>query len=254
MTQLSDYWRITKKIALSDLKLRYKNSLLGIFWSLLEPLLIFAVLYLVFYYVMDLQVGHYYLFLFLGIICWDLFEKATMMGMTSITDKPSLVKKIFIPRETLLLGRCITALLMILFELVIFFILLLISGIPITPLFLLFPFILIGEFLIAVGIGFALAALNVYYRDVQYIWAVLLRALFFLSPVIYSVTIYPAEYAELLMLNPLARVIEASRKTTLYNSLPTLLDIGIIYLAALLSLAIGYFIFTRLEPRFAEEI
>ncbi|MEM3555942.1 MAG: ABC transporter permease [Candidatus Micrarchaeia archaeon] len=254
MTQLSDYWRITKKIALSDLKLRYKNSLLGVFWSLLEPLLIFAVLYLVFYYVMDLQVGHYYLFLFLGIVCWDLFEKATMMGMTSITDKPSLVKKIYIPRETLVLGRCITALFMIIFELVIFFILLLISGIPITPTFLLFPFILIGEFLIALGIGFALASLNVYYRDVQYIWAVLLRALFFLSPVIYPTTIYPAEYFEFFMLNPLARAIEASRKTILYNTLPTLPDFGIVYLAAILSLAIGYFVFIKLEPRFAEEV
>ncbi|QLJ52187.1 MAG: ABC-type polysaccharide/polyol phosphate export permease [Candidatus Fermentimicrarchaeum limneticum] len=254
MIEVWKYRHLVKKIALSELKLRYKNSVLGLLWSLLEPLLVFIVLYFVFSYLMKLNVEHYHLFLFLGIICWDLFEKGTTMGLFGITSKPSLVKKVYFPREVLVVGTCLTALIMVSFELIVFLLFMLILGVIPPSTALVFPFIILGEFLIVVGISLALSALNVYYRDVQYIWAVLLRAAFFMTPVIYPVSIYPPEYIWLFMLNPIARVIEASRRALIYGVSPTLADFGIIYLAALVIIPIGYIIFMKLEPRFAEEV
>jgi len=254
MIEIWNYRHLVKKIALSELKLRYKNSILGLLWSLLEPLLTFIVLYFVFSYLMKLNVEHYQLFLFLGIICWDLFEKGTTMSLYSITSKPSLVKKVYFPREVLVLGMCFTALLMVFFEFVVFALFMLLLGVtpPLTsPIFL---FILLGEFLIVTGLSLFLSALNVYYRDVQYIWAVLLRALFFLTPIIYPVSIYPPQYVGLFLLNPMARVVEASRKVLIYNTLPNIPDIAIIYASALVALLVGYLVFKKLEPRFAEEV
>jgi len=254
MMELWNYRHIIKKIALSELKLRYKNSILGLFWSLLEPLLIFIVLYFVFSYMMKFNIQDYHLFLFLGIICWDLLEKGTTLGLHSITSKPSLIKKIYFPREVLVAGMCLTALMMILFELIVFLGFMFLLGVMLPATSLVFPFILLGEFLIVFGLSLALSALNVYYKDVQFIWAVLLRAGFFLTPVIYSTSMYPPEYAKLFLLNPMARIIEAARKTLIYNALPTPTDILIIYLSAFVTLSIGYLIFRKLEPRFAEEV
>jgi lipopolysaccharide transport system permease protein len=254
MLELWGYRHLIAKIALNELKLRYKNSILGLFWSLLEPLLIFIVLYFVFSYLMKLNVEHYQLFLFLGIICWDLLEKGTTMGLYSITSKPSLVKKVYFPREVLVVGMCFTALLMIFFEFVVFLAFMLFLGVIPPPTSLIFPFILLGEFLIVIGLSLFLSALNVYYRDVQYIWAVLLRALFFLTPVIYPVSIYPPQYVGLFLLNPMARVVEASRKVLIYDALPNIPDIAIIYASAIVALSVGYLVFTKLEPRFAEEV
>jgi lipopolysaccharide transport system permease protein len=254
MKQVWNYRHLVAKIALNELKLRYKNSVLGLIWTLLEPLLIFVVLYFVFSYLMKLNVEHYQLFLFLGIICWDLLEKGTMMSLYSITGKPSLVKKVYFPREVLVLGMCFTALLMVFFEFVVFALFMLFLGVTPPPTSPIFLFIFLGEFLIVIGLSLSLAALNVYYKDVQYIWAVLMRAFFFLTPVIYPVTIYPPQYMGWFLLNPIARVIEASRKTLIYNALPNIPDVAIIYFAAAVSLLVGYLIFTKLEPRFAEEV
>jgi len=254
MIEIWNYRHLVKKIALSELKLRYKNSVLGLLWSLLEPLLIFIVLYFVFSYLMKLNVEHYQLFLFLGIICWDLLEKGTTMGLYSITAKPTLIKKVYFPREVLVVGMCSTALLMVFFELAVFLLFMLVLGVipPMTAL--IFPFVLLGEFIIVVGLSLALSALNVYYKDVQYIWAVLLRAGFFLTPVIYPVSIYPPQYAGLFLLNPMAQIIEASRGTVIYGIMPNIVDILIIYITALVALLAGYFIFMKLESRFAEEV
>jgi lipopolysaccharide transport system permease protein len=254
MFEIWDYRHLVKKIALNELKLRYKNSVLGLIWTLLEPLLIFIVLYFVFSYLMKLNVEHYQLFLFLGIICWDLLAKGTTMGLYSITSKPGLVKKVYFPREVLVVGMCFTALLMIFFEFVVFAIFMLLFGVMPTWMALIFPFILLGEFLIVIGLSLFLSAMNVYYKDVQYIWGVLLQAGFFLTPVIYPVSIYPPQYAGWFLLNPMARVVEASRKTLIYNTLPNIPDIAIIYASALVALLVGYFVFKKLEPRFAEEV
>lgn len=249
-----NYRTLVKKTALSDLKLRYRNSVLGFFWSLLEPLLIFIVLYVVFSYLMRFQIAHYQLFLLLGIIIWRFLEEGTTMSMNSIVGKPSLIKKVYFPRESLIVSACLTALIMSILELLVFGVFMLFSGVMPTINAVAFPAIFLFQFLLITGLSLALASLNVYYRDVQYIWAVVLRAGFFATPIIYPASLYPEEYAWVFMLNPMARLVEAARGSLIYGSFPSLLDTAYIFAGGVALVLIGYAIFTRLEPKFAEEV
>ncbi|MCE8425737.1 MAG: ABC transporter permease [Candidatus Methanoperedens sp.] len=253
-TNIWNYRHLTYKLAISDFKLRYKNSVLGFFWSLLEPLLMLVVLYIVFTNLMRVNVEHYQLFLLMGIISWNLLSRGTTMSLYSILGKPSLVKKVYFPREVLVISSCITALLMTLLEFVVFGIFMLVFAVVPGRLIVYFPAVLFVEFLLVLGLSFGIAALNVYYRDVQYIWAVILQAGFFAAPIIYPLSIIPEKYLWIIMLNPMTRIIDMLRGSVIYSTAPIPGDGIFIIAATLLVFVIGYLIFLRLEPGFAEEM
>ncbi len=254
ITNLWDYRNLTIKLAISDFKLRYKNSILGFFWSLIEPLLMLTVLYFVFSYLMRISVEHYQLFLLVGIISWNMLSRGTNMSLNSILGKPSLVNKVYFPREILVISSCITALLMTLLEFVIFGIFMIIFAVTPTITAIYFPIILFVEFILILGLSFGLASLNVYYRDVQYIWAVIIQAGFFASPIIYPMSIIPEKYVWIIKINPMTIIIDALRRSTIDSVAPIFRDIIFVIILSLAILIIGYMIFLKLEPRFAEEI
>lgn len=254
---ISDLWNyrnLTIKLAMSDFKLRYKNSVLGFLWSLIEPLLMLTVLYIVFSYFMRINVEHYQIFLLVGIISWNMLSRGTTMSLNSILGKPSLVNKVYFPREILVISSCITALFMTLLEFVVFGIFMIIFAITPTITAIYFPIILFIEFLLILGLSFGLASLNVYYRDIQYIWVVIMQAGFFASPIIYPISIIPEKYLWLIKLNPMTLIIDMLRGSMMYSIVPALRDMTFIIISIFLVLIIGYIIFLRLEPRFAEEI
>lgn len=254
MKELWNYRHLAFKLAMSEFRLRYKNSVLGFFWSLLEPLLMLVVLYVVFTNLMRVNVEHYQLFLLMGIISWNMLSRGTTMSLSSILGKPSLVQKVYFPREVLVISSSITALLMTLLEFIVFGIFMLVFNVVPAITIVYFPLILFVEFLLILGISFGLAALNVYYRDMQYIWAVVLQAGFFASPIIYPVSIIPEKYLWIIMLNPMTRIIDMLRGAVIYSASPIFGDVIFITAAAFGVLAVGYLIFRRLEPGFAEEI
>ena len=227
---------------------------LGYFWSLLEPLLMLTVLYVVFTNLMKVQVQYYQLFLLLGIIMWNFFVKATNFGLNAIVGKPSLVQKVYFPRDILVLPGCTTAMLQSLFESLVFILFMVFFWIPLSWNILYLPLILIVYFILALGAALALAALNVYYRDVQFIWTVILQAGFFVTPILYQLSIFPPQLQEILRLNPIAQMIITARDSVLYSTPPSLVSLGYAVIASLILLAMGYVIFFKMEPRFAEEM
>lgn len=254
MQRLWNYRHLTFKLAISEFRLRYKNSILGFFWSLAEPLLMLTVLYVVFTNLMQVNVEHYQLFLLIGIISWNMLSRGTTMSLNCILGRASLVQKIYFPREVLVISSCITAFLMTLLELVVFGTFMAAFNVVPGITILFSPFILFIEFILILGVSFGLAAINVYYRDVQYIWAVFLQAGFFAAPIIYPISIIPDNYIWLIRLNPMTRIIDMLRGSVIYSGSPVLLDWIFITLAALSLLAVGYLIFMKLEPGFAEEM
>lgn len=253
----SDIWNyrhLIKKIAVSDFKLRYKNSVLGFLWSLAEPLLMLAVLYFIFTNLMRINVEHYQLFLLMGIISWNMLSRGTTMSLNSILGRPGLVQKVYFPREVLVISSCITALLMTLFEFVVLAAFMLFFNVMPGINVVYGPVVLFIEFLFILGLSLALASLNVYYRDVQYIWAVLLQAGFFAAPIIYPISIIPDKYVWIIRLNPMTRIIDMLRESVIYSAPPAVMDMVFISTAALLLLAAGHLIFMKLEPGFAEEM
>lgn len=214
--ELYGYRNLIWTLAWGEFKQRYKNSVLGYFWSLLEPLLMLVVLYVVFSNLMKLQVEYYQLFLLLGIILWNFLSRATSMGLNAVLGKPSMVQKIYFPRDILVISSCITALLMSIFESVIFVLFMAYYQVPLSPNLLYVPLIVALLFLMSLGLSLALAALNVFYRDVQFIWAVILQAGFFATPILYPVTIFDETLQKVFLLNPVAHIITAARDTVIY--------------------------------------
>ncbi len=240
--------------AINDLRIRYRNSVLGFLWSVLEPLLILSVLYFVFTNLFKSNVPYYVLYLLLGLIMWNMFTRATSMGVSSIIARGGIVTKVYFPREILPLSSCITSFIMMIFELAVFFAFVIALQFipPATMAFL--PVLLLLEFVLCLGLALPLSVLNVYYRDVQYIWNVLLYAGFFLTPVFYSPDILQRAIRQLFFINPMARIIDMAHNAALYNKMPSAEALAYTAAASFAILLIGYAVFRRYERRVAEEL
>ncbi|HOT07311.1 MAG TPA: ABC transporter permease [Methanotrichaceae archaeon] len=254
LRELWSYKELILRLAWSDFKLRYKSSALGFFWSLLEPMLMLLVLYVVFSNLMRIQVEHYQLFLLLGIILWNFLDRGTSMSIWGIIGKPSLVQKVYFPRDILVISTCITALMMTLLEFVVFVIFMAIFRVMPGSSVAYFPILFIFEFLAILGLSMALSALNVYFRDVQFIWRLVVQVGFFATPILYPITIFPENIRWIVMLNPMAQIITMMRDLTLYRMAPEPTNLAYVALSTLIVLLAGYLIFDHLEPRFAEAI
>jgi lipopolysaccharide transport system permease protein len=241
-------------LAWGDFKWRYKNSYLGYFWSLLEPFVMFIILYVVFSNLMKLQVEYYQLFLLIGIMMWNYFARASTTSLAALIFKNNLVQKIYFPRDILVISTCVTATLMSLFESIVLIAFLLFFRIPITASIVYLPFILAFFFLLTLGVSLLLAGMNTLYHDIQYIWNLVLQAGFFITPIIYPLQIFSPMVQNILRLNPLAQIIIITRDCVLYGYTPNLLNFGYACITSTIILILGYFIFMRLEPRFAEEM
>ncbi|HMK46619.1 MAG TPA: ABC transporter permease [Methanocella sp.] len=247
--------------------LRYKNSILGFLWSLLQPLLIFIVLLVIFGSMFDnASIEYYPLYLLLGVISWGLLDKGTNFSLNSIVGKSNLIKKIYFPREVLVLSACLTALMMTFIELIVFLCLvpiyILVSGKVILPGadLLLFPIVLLVEFVIVVGISLGIAALNVRYRDIQWIWGVIMYAGFFATPIMYSLTVFKNQtVAHIVSYNPIGVLIGLLRNTSIYSGNPVsypvdFATLGFVIIFSVIVLVLGWLVFIRIEPTFAEEV
>jgi lipopolysaccharide transport system permease protein len=249
-----EYKELIKNLVISDLKTKYSSSVLGFAWSMLNPLLMMLVLYFVFSNVFKMTQEHFALYLLIGITAWRFFAMGTSVAMSSIVGKASLVTKIFIPREILTLSTVLSALISSLLEFLVLIPLLVIFGVIPSLTIILFPLLHILFFPIIYGISLALASLYVYYRDMNQIWDVLIQIGFFLSPIVYPLSLIPENYRFYYMLNPITRLIEMYRGVLLYGRLPGLMDLGIVIFSGMVLLILGSLLFRKLSSRFAEEI
>ena len=239
--------------AITDLKLRYRNSILGFFWTFLEPLLILTVLYFVFTNIFKNQIEHYQLYLFLGIIMWNMFSRGTTMSLNSLVGRSGIISQIYFPREIVAISSTITASIMFVFELIVFGIFMVALQFipPFSIIFL--PIVFIILFVITLGISLPLSVMNVYYRDVQFIWGVILQAGFFLTPIFYKLDMLPSTIKKILIMNPIANLIDVAHNITLYGIEP---GIDIVYTFGVICIIFvtGYIIFRKLERRVVEEL
>ena len=251
---LFEYSELIKNLVSSDLKVKYKGSVLGFTWSMLNPLLMMLVLYAVFNNIFKFEEEQFALYLLIGIIAWRFLAMGTMGAMGSIVGKPTLVTKIFIPREILTFSMAMSAFISSILEFMVLIPLLIIFGAPPSFTLLLFPIVHVLYFLIIYGVSLALAALYVYYRDLLQIWDIVLQIGFYVTPIIYPLSLVPQKYMFYYMLNPITRLMVMYRDILLYNTIPSLSDFMIVTIFGLMVFAIGSTVFKRLSHRFAEEV
>ncbi|MFC1655432.1 ABC transporter permease [Patescibacteria group bacterium] len=246
--------RILKEIAISDFKVRYQNSLLGYFWTLIKPLLLFAVLYVVFSIFMRFPVENYQLYLLLGVIIWNFFAEATSIALRAFESKESLVTKVYFPRIIIVIASTITSFLTFLLNMIVFFVFVAISDIGFSFSFLFFLVYVIELYFLILSFALILAVMYIKFRDLSHIWDVLLQVGFWMTPIIYPVSMIPESYHRLVYLNPLARVIEYSRTIFIQGHVPAInLNLVLLFMTILLFI-LGVFLFQRYQKSVPENI
>ncbi|MEA3487971.1 MAG: ABC transporter permease [Euryarchaeota archaeon] len=237
-----------------EIKLRYRGSLLGIGWSLISPLLLALVLYAVFKNAFRFEMDNFAFYLLIGIFVFRFLSVGTSVGMRSIIDKAHIVTKTPIPREILTITTTLSYFISSFVELLILVLILAFFGVGIGSAILLLPVCHIVYFILVYGINLFLSAFMVYYRDLTQIWEVFLNVLFFASPIVYPISIIPANIIPIYMLNPITRLIVMYRSVMLYNRLPNAIDFCYVFIFSCLVLLAGHLFFQKLQSRFAEVI
>lgn len=253
---------ILREMISTDFKVRYQGSLLGYFWSLLKPLFLFAILYVVFTYIIPLGKGveHFPVYLLLGVVLWGFFTEATTLGAGSVVARGDLIRKISIPRYLVVISSSISALINLLLSLVVVFIFAILNGIVPTLSWLLLVPLVIELFAFALGISFFLSAAFVRFRDITYIWEIVLQAGFYASAIIYPLTLVPSELHKWFFINPIVQIIQDARHAVVTdtavvmwgNAHPLLVAAPFVIVAA--AAIIGGIYFKRRSRFFAEDI
>lgn len=243
------YKELLKELVLRDIKVKYRKSVLGYIWSILNPLLMMIVISSVFSYMFRYEIENYPVYLITGQTIYNFFSEATNMSMESIINGGSLLKKVYFPRYIFPLSRVLSSFVNLLFSLVAILIILVFTGTPVTPLVFMFPIPLIYIAIIATGFGLILSVLATYFRDVIHLYGVFLTALMYGTPIFYPITSLPDNVINIIKINPLYHVITMFRNVILYGNIPTMQEHLICIGYGLVLLMIGLFVFKKNQHR-----
>lgn len=255
---------LLSELVRTDFKLRYQGSVLGYAWSLLRPLLLFVILYIVF--VKFLKIGasipHYPVYLLLGIVIWNFFLEMTSQSLGSIVGRGDLIRKIRIPRWMIVFSSSISAVINLLLNMVVIVVFMIFNQVSLLATIVWLPLILLEVYIFSLGLSLFLSAAFVKYRDINYIWEVVLQAGFYVTPILYPLSIVASiTIQKLLLLNPMAQAIQDARYVSVTHETITtsqVFDGGwyrlIPFAIVLATLLIGVAYFKRESKYFAENI
>ena len=251
---LYNYRELLKSNVKKEIRGKYKGSFLGVLWSFINPLLQVAVYAIVFPYIMRVQTDNYLIYLIIGIIPWSFFTTVINQGMITVRINAGIIKKVYFPREILPISVAVSGLINFLISCIIILLFCIFGGVGISWHLILLPFIAIIQFVLTLGIVFALSAINVYIKDTEYLIAFVLNMLFYATPILYESTLFPESIRFILYLNPMTQVVEAYRNIFLYHQLPDLGGFIYLVIISFILLGVGILIFRKLEKGFAEEV
>jgi lipopolysaccharide transport system permease protein len=274
MSRLSDFAgtrELTTNLVLRELRSRYKRSVLGWTWSLLNPLSTVLTYTLVFSLLLKIQpstgdpsgLKSFALFLLCGLIPWNFFANSLNMGLASLVGNGNLIRKVYFPRELLVLSAVASLVVTMLIEMGVLVAILLGVGNGVLPWIPVVVLLIVIEAAFVLGIALALAVWNVYFRDVQHFVAILLNVLFYTAPIIYPISRVPDQtelfgtqipLGDIYRLNPLVRFVGAFRNVLYDLRMPPLHDFAYLVAWAVASLAFGLWMFSRFDGRLAEEV
>lgn len=248
------FYDLLYELVLRDLKLRYRRSVLGLLWTLLNPLAQLLVLNLVFSRVLPLNIPNYPLFLFTGLLAWNWFQASLYAGTGSIVDNRELIRRPGFPDAVLPVVTVVSYFIHFLLALPILLIFMFLSGIQFSSAFLFLPIIFATQFILILGLIYFTAAIQVTFRDTQYLLGVLLFLGFYLTPVFYDSNALPPQVQTLYHLNPMVTIIEAYRSVIMYAEFPAGLPLILVGLVSMAIYWITYRVFKQASYHFVEEL
>lgn len=257
---------LLRELTKTDFKLRYQGSILGYLWALLRPLMMFAILYIVFAKLLKIgsDIPHYPVYLLTGTVLWSFFTECTNQGIQAIVNRGDLLRKINFPKYIVVVSATLTAVINLLINLIVIIVFALFNGVvPNVGWLMVLPLIL-EFYLLALGIALLLGSINAKYRDITSIWDVLTQALFYAVPVIYPITMVAESSrvaAKIVLMNPISQIIQDVRfflitdKTiTMWNFVENPIIMIVPLILVLIVFACGALYFKYRSKFFAEEI
>ena len=257
---------LLRELVRTDFKLRYQNSVLGYLWSLLRPLSLFVILYVVFVKILGVSgdIPHPGVYLLIGIVVWNYFAEVTNNSVVSVVAKGDLLRKVNFPRYVIILAGSFSALINLFFNFIIIAIFMIITRTEISGAVIFLPLLIIELFIFSLAVGFLLSGLYVKYRDISFIWEVAMQGAFFATPIMYAFSLVSKKSpiaAKILICNPVAQIMQDMRyalvsrqSETVWsvfgNALSYILPIMIVMLFTAFA---GYYFKSR-SPHFAEEV
>ena len=253
---------VLRAMVINDFKLRYQASFLGYLWTLLKPLAMFTILYIVFIQLLKIgaSVPYNAIYLLFGIVIWSFFGEATTQGLASLVQRADLLRKISFPRYVVVISVGMSALISFGLSMVVIALFMALARVPLTMNILWLAPLFVELVVLSVSLGFILSGLYVRYRDLSYIWEVLLQAGFYAAPIIYPLSMIPERWARFLLLNPMAQMIQDARYALITDQTVTISQafgnpwVRVIPVGITLALALTSAVyFHRRSPHFAEE-
>jgi ABC-2 type transport system permease protein len=269
--KLSNIFTKKNRVLLAELvrtefKLRYQDSVLGFLWSLLKPLLMFAILYFVFGHLLKIgsSIEHYAVYLLLGVVLWNFFVEATSQGLSAIVARGDLIRKINFPKYIIVVSGTISALINLGINLVVIAVFMVFNGVELLNTAPLFILPILGLYVLSLSIAFFLAAANVKYRDVGHIWEIIIQAAFYATPILYPISVVLQQsqtVGNILMLSPVAQWIQDARYLLITHQTTTtasLFDqwymIAIPYVITVIIIIFAVLYFKKSSKYFAENV
>ena len=248
-TEITKYRELLRNLVVRDIKVRYKRSILGFLWVMLNPLLMMLILNMVFSGLFKVSTQNYTAYLLSGIILWSFFAQSTSTAINSFIGNSNLIRKIYLPRAIFPLSVVISAMINLVFSFVPLFIIFFITGTSLSPHIYLLPPVLIMIAMFSFGISLILSTLTVFFHDTKYIYEVLLLAWMYMTPIFYPESIIPEKFSVIFQINPMYYFLTIFRAALYMDilSIPEKLFYG--FLFSLTALITGWFFYNRYKDR-----
>ena len=253
LKEIWEYRTMIRSLVHKDLRGRYQASVLGFLWTFIVPLCQLAVYTVVFSIILKSTVEKFYLYLFVALIPWNFFSSCLTGGSSCIIQQQSLVNKIYFPREVIPVAYVTSSFVNMLYCEIVVFLVALLSGVAFNPLGLLcLPLVMAVEYILALGITMIMSSINVYFRDLEHILGIISMAWMFMTPIMYDLSIVPANLMWIFKLNPMTSIVTAYRDILYAGSVPSLGTLGVSLGMGIIFLVVGFAVFRKLKKRFSE--
>jgi len=248
------YEPLLMELVSRDIKTKYRRSILGVLWTLLNPLLMMIVLSFVFANIFRFQIENYALYLLSGQLLFNFFSESTSSAMSAIINNAPLIKKVYIPKYLFVISRIASSVINVMasFTALILVMVVTNAGLHYTIFLVIIPITIMIVF--STGIGLILASVAVKFRDMIHLYGVLTTVLMYLTPVIYPISDIPERLAIIVNLNPITGMLNIFRDLVLYNTIPSIGEFMVSTVTAFVSLAIGLYVFYKQQDKFILDI
>jgi len=244
------YRELLRNLISRELTVRYKRSILGFLWTMLNPLLMMIIFTAIFSTIFRFAVKNFTIYFLSAYLLWNFFAQTTLFSMSVLLANSTMLKRVYMPRSIFVVAYTLSGLVNLMLAMIPLLLIIIVTAHPLQPAILFLPIPLILATIFTLGISLMLSALAIFFHDVIQIYQVLLTAWMYLTPIVYPIEIIPPEYLFLIQFNPMYYLVELFRAPIYQGILPDLSFLYISVTAAFFTLALGWWIFSRSADRF----